>query len=166
MRRLAAVVIAVVAAALLYFTVYVPYRFNVVKKSSLRLLTAAVRSGNTMAAARAAQNTLSDFRAFETTSAYDVELWVGKALAFTALERHADAADALEQALAIDERPEIYLKLAAAREALSDREGAIEAYARAAAFNRHLSAGIPDRTLRRTVRRRAWQIRKAGEGDP
>ncbi|HYH09781.1 MAG TPA: hypothetical protein VEK11_22220 [Thermoanaerobaculia bacterium] len=125
MRIAAAVLIAGVAAFLLYRVVALPYHCNIVRTQAEQKLGRAAEP-NEYRAAEMAREVLRDIDHCLASDPTNVALLYVRARAFRILGRNEHAVAAYEQALRYDHRPEIYIDLGVAEYAIGRGESGVE----------------------------------------
>ena len=153
LRAAAALVVVVVAGAALYFLCVVPWHCNVVKKARGGATDFAFEQAATPAGRMAARRNLAEFLPCLNALCRDVSLDMLAAANYRVVNRPEEAMALYRDALRRDQRPELYLNLAATELMLGDRNAAREHALRGTLFNVSMIAGIDDGLLREETAR-------------
>jgi tetratricopeptide (TPR) repeat protein len=155
---IAAAAIALGAWALHAFCV-LPYRCNVLSQSMLPPTTLAFRNAETVKGRILARSNLDTLAACFGAACRDVSIDMLAAANYRSVADYEAAIRTYGDALRRDERPEIYLNLAAAEVAAGRRDAAREHLFRAAQFNPYTISQIEDGALRHEVVERMLALR-------
>lgn len=153
MRKLAIGLVALLAAALLYRLIVVPWHCNQVSKVMEAALQAAL-GGNPVARAFLSDH-LDRAEACRALVPDDANLNVAIASTYAMLDRHDEALRVYELALQYDRRPEMYFNRAVIRLGTNDIDGAIDDFVYAARFNSELVEQIHSDAIRERV---VWEL--------
>ena len=153
LRFAAALLIIAAAGCALYFSCLLPYRCNVVKKARLRATMFAVEQSATPEGRLAARQNIAAFVPCMNDLCSDVSLDMLGAVNYRVIGRPEEAMRLYLDALRRDQRPEIYLNLAATELMLGNRAAARDHALRATLFNVSMIANIDDGLLREETAR-------------
>jgi tetratricopeptide (TPR) repeat protein len=154
----AAAAVAVAVWAVYTFCV-LPYRCNLMKKSMLPPTTLAFRSANSTLGRILARRNLDTLAACFGTTCRDLTIDMLAAANYRTVADYEAAIRAYNDALRRDERPEIYMNLAAAEIAAGRRDAAREHLFRAAQFNPYVISSVEDGALRHEIVERMLALR-------
>lgn len=127
-------IVGAAAVIVLYIGVWVPFRVNTIKRAAAEYRDRISAVGVGVRTAAQTRAHLKMLTRYERFAPHDVELLVLIGLYRDLLGQHAQAASYYKAALRLDQRPEIYLNLAAAEMDLGMREESIKHYALAYEF--------------------------------
>jgi len=158
-RRLAAIALVACSGVAFYFFCVLPYRCNRIKKAAVAATTFAYEHAGTPEGSAQAQRNLSALRQCMTPICRDVTIDMIAAANYSVLARYDDAIRLYREALRLDERPEIYMNLAAAEVAAGDRNAARNDLLRAVLFSPWAIKSIDDGLLRQEVIQQLMALR-------
>lgn len=156
---------AVAAAALalaawaLYVLCVLPYRCNLLKKSMLPKTMLAFRNADSASGRILARNNIDGLAPCYAVTCRDVSTDMLAGANYRAVADYDAAILAYTDALRRDDRPEIYLNLAAAEVAAGRRDAAREHLFRGAQFNPYMISSVQDGALRHEVVERMLALR-------
>lgn len=150
-RKLAAIAVVACSGVVFYFFCVVPYRCNRLKKAAVAPTQFAYDRIRTPEGSIQARRNLAALEQCMGPACRDVTSDMLAAANYSVLGRSDEAIRLYRDALRLDERPEIYMNLAAAEVAAGDRKTARSDLLRAVLFTPWAIKSIDDGLLREEV---------------
>jgi tetratricopeptide (TPR) repeat protein len=160
-RKFTAVAIVVVALLLLERYCVRPYRANRMNKAAMTRTIWAYDRRETAIGRDTARSNLTRLRKASALSAPTVPTLMIQAVNYRTLSQWEQAIATYNRALAIEQRPEIYLNLAQCELEVRQYDQAIEHYSRAVLFDPLYLGQIPEGSTRDAVLARTARHRQA-----
>jgi tetratricopeptide (TPR) repeat protein len=162
-RRLIALVLVASGAYAFYLFCYLPYRCNLIKKSTTLSTEDAYAHIGTPEGSIKARRNLSALRTCLNLGCRDVSSEMIAAANYRVLGRNDEAIRLYREALRLDPRPELYVNLGAAELAAGDRDAARDDALSGALFSPFSVRFIEDGQLRQEVVERLITLRPENE---
>jgi len=150
-RKLAAIALVACCGIAFYFFCVLPYRCNRLKKAGIASTAFAFDHMGTPEGSVQARRNLASLNQCLSPACRDVTTDMLAAANYSVLGRYDEAIRLYHDALRLDERPEIYMNLAAAEVAAGDRQAARNDLLRAVLFTPWAIKSIDDGLLREEV---------------
>lgn len=158
LRRAATVLLAGIAGALLYFCCLLPYRCNIAIKPFERRMLAIEQSIGMERGHALGLRQLSELQGLPNCCRTDPRYWMAEGLAYRAAGEPSAAITSYQKALALDQRPEIYLSLGYAELETGARKEATEHFLKAVRFDPFYTTSMPDDETRHYVEHEVFGI--------
>ena len=159
MKHVLSAVIAILALLSIERACVRPYLANRTTKALMARTIMAYENRESTAGRAMASANLTRLREAERYAPRDIQTLMLQAGNYRALGQHERAAARYRAALAIEQRPEIYMNLAQTQLELMQFDEGIGSYVKAVRFDPFYVAQIPDGSTRAEVVRRALQDR-------